>query len=167
MRLWHRVTIALLLAGLLFGLGSYAEASEEARNQYPTPAELDTDYDRYVGQETLVFGTVERIDGSEARILVTDDEVEFPLRVRGFDTPVDVGGVVQVHGTLRPDWTIDARGMTVVNPGAGADLAKYVISGIAALVFLAVFFRDWRPDFASLTIRKRTRDEPAEGHTDG
>lgn len=166
-RSWQRLAVGVLLVAGIVALGSYYEATEEARSTYPTAAELDADYGEHAGMEALLFGTVESRDGPTAHIRVTDDTHEFTVRVDGLGAPVERGGVVMVYGTLGPEYTMTVRGATVVNPGANTNLKKYVISAAAALVFLAVFFRDWRLDVRTLTLRRRQGSAGTGGGEDG
>lgn len=164
---WQRLALGILLVAGIVALGSYYEATEAARSTYPTAAELDADYGQHVGEDALLFGTVESRDGATTTIHVTDDEHEFTVRVDGLDAPVETGGVVMVYGTLGPEYTMTARGSTVVNPGANTNLKKYAISAAAALVFLAVFFRYWWLDVRTLTLRRRQESTRTGGSKDG
>jgi len=152
---WRRLGLAVVLVGALFGMGVAAQATSEARWPYPSTDAVAADYDQYVGTETLVFGTVETVDGTSARIRVKTSTEPIRLSVTGFDAPVRPGGSVQVFGTLEPDRVIDAERVTVVNPASGSDLFKYAVSGIAVVVFLVVFCYHWRIDVGSVQLEGR------------
>lgn len=154
----HRVVrligiIALVAA--LFGLGVYAEATVESRWPYPPNEMIDENYDQYVGQETLLFGTVEEIRDGMAVIEVEHDSGTFLMEVQNFDATVQPGGIVQVYGTLGSDYTIDANRVVVVNPSARSGAFKIVISAVAAGLFLLVFFRYWRVNLDTLELEAR------------
>jgi len=150
-----RLVVIVALVAALFGLGVYADATEQDRWPYPTAETLDGNYGQYVGQETLLFGTVEEIRGESAVIEVEHDSGTFLMEVQNFDATVQPGGAVQVYGTLGADDTIDANRVVVVNPAALSTWYKYGVSAVAASLFLLVFFRYWQVNLDTLQLEAR------------
>lgn len=146
--------IGLLLLATA-GLGVAADATGEQRWPYPTADTLGTEYADYIGETTLLFGTVESVDDGTAQIIVEYDEGTFEMTVHNFDATVQPGGAVQVYGTLEPDRTIDADQVVVVNPAGSSLLFKYGISVVAVVLFLLLFFRYWRIDWHSYSLEVR------------
>lgn len=146
-----RVVLIVVLAGLVFGMGMHAGTERPYEQQhwpYPDGDDIAADYDRFVGSETLLWGTVQRVDQSSrtAAIRLTTDDGPIELTVTGFDAAVEPGGVVQVYGTLRSGGTVDAANIVVVNPAGSSAIVKYAVSAVGALLVLVAFFRRWRPD---------------------
>ncbi|WP_135820703.1 hypothetical protein [Halostella litorea] len=153
----RRAAVAVLLLAAIFGLCVHYDATEERRWDSPTSDELAAEYDAHVGERTLVFGTVERVD-SDARtatVSVEHDGGEFAMTLRGFDRDVEPGGTVQAYGTLEAGRTMTVSESVVVNPDGGAALYKYAVSAVGALGILALFFRRWRVDPATLSFVPR------------
>jgi hypothetical protein len=146
--------IGLLLLATA-GLGVAADATGEQRWPYPTADTLGAEYADHTGETTLLFGTVESVDDGTARILVEYDEGTFEMTVHNFDASVQPGGAVQVYGTLKPNRTIDAGQVVVVNPAGSSLLFKYGISVVAVVFFLLLFFRYWRIDWQSYSLEAR------------
>lgn len=141
----------IVLVGLVFGMGLHAgtERPYEQRHwPYPTGEDIVTDYDRFVGEETLLWGTVQTVDRDDGtlQLRVSTDEGPLELSVTGADAAVEPGGVVQVYGVLGPDRTIEATNVIVVNPADDSATVKYGVSAVGAVLVLALFFRRWRPD---------------------
>lgn len=155
MKARYRALVALVLLAGLGGLTVHADVTADDRWPYPGPDSLEANYDRYVGQRTFVTATVAAVDGTE--MTVEDDTADSVLRLRvtGVDAPVEPGGVVQVYGTIRPERTIAAERVEVVNSSFGAELYKYGASAVGALGFLLLFFRYWRPDTDTWTLEAR------------
>lgn len=152
-----RVAVAgVLVAGVLLA-GVYYDAAEDRHDPYPEEERLATDYLSHVGQQALLFGTVERVDADRetATITVESDEGPFRLTVRAFDARVEPGGTVQVYGELRPDRTVAAERVVVVNPTGGSAAVKYAVSAVGAALVVAVFLRHWRVDLRTLTVEAR------------
>lgn len=141
-----RLALGLVLAAALGGAFVHYGASYEQQWPYPTQTELGEDYDAHLGQETLVFGTVE--SNTETGLRIRVDTASGPLSMRVPDARVDVrpGGVVQVYGTVAPDSVLDAENVAVVNGAGDAELYKYAVSAVAALAILVGFFRYWTVD---------------------
>jgi hypothetical protein len=147
----RRVGLIVVLAALVFGMGLHAGTDRSFEEQYwpyPEGDDIAADYDRFVGNETLLWGTVQRVDRASgtATIRLTTDQGPFELTVTGFDAAVEPGGVVQVYGTLRPDRTVGAANVVVVNPTGSSTTVKYAVSALGAVLVLVAFFRRWRPD---------------------
>lgn len=157
MRLAVRVLGVVVLLGAVTGLCLHYGANEERADPYPKNEALATDYDAHVGEDTLVFGTVRDIDrdANTATVEVDSDVGPFDMTVTGFSGSVQPGGVVQVYGVLRPERTIDATNVAVVNPAGSSNLYKYAVSAVGAVLVLALFFRQWRfdPDGLAFEVR--------------
>lgn len=150
---------ALVLALVLAG-GVHYDAREEHHRVQPTTDEVLTEYDRHVGERTLLFGTVEDVDPDAKTATVrVDDADPTTMHVRGFEADALRGGSVQVYGTLRPDRVIDAETVVVVNRDPGAQYYKYAASAVGALGILVSFFRDWRIDWSALAFAPRGDDD--------
>lgn len=146
MRLAARLLAFALILGVLAGLCLHYGATASAHDPYPETGDLATDYDAHVGEEALVFGEVAAVDdgANSASIRVDSADGPFELTVRDFTTAIESGGLVQVHGTLRPDRTIEPDTVEVVNPSGSSDLYKYAVSAVGAVLVLVVFLRRWR-----------------------
>ncbi|MBV0900426.1 hypothetical protein [Haloarcula salina] len=155
MRARYRALVALVLLAGLGGLAVHADVTGDDRWPYPGPEALESDYDRYVDQRTFVTGSVAAVDGTEMTVEADTPNSVLRLRVTGVAAPVEPGGVVQVYGTIRPDRTIAAERVEVVNSSFGAELYKYGASAVGALGFLMLFFRYWRPDTDTWTLEAR------------
>ena len=158
--------VVVLLAAV-GGLCVHYDATFDDNAPYPSTEDLATDYGNYVGEETLVFGDVERVnaDADRATIRVDSDEGDFELVVERFVERVRPGGVVQVYGTLEADYTMSAMNVAVVNPVGASKAYKYAVSVVGAVLVLAVFFRRWRVDTESLAFELRSGGD-AEGDGD-
>jgi len=108
--LWQRIVVAFLLLSALGGLFVHEDATSDAREPYPQPHELATDYERYVGETVLVYGTVTAVDGSDIVVDAESEGVTVEPRVSGASVAVRPGGVVQVYGELRPGQEMAADG---------------------------------------------------------
>ncbi|WP_436929429.1 hypothetical protein [Halosimplex halobium] len=152
-----RLVGVVALLGVLGGVCVHYDAVAPTQSPYPEPEELATGYDAHVGERTLLFGTVRRVDAGADRATVRVDSAEgpFEMTVTGFAERVRPGGVVQVYGTLQADRAIDASAVAVVNPAGASKGYKYAVSAVGALLALAAFFRRWRVDRESLTFEVR------------
>ena len=155
MNVWKRVLLAVLLLAALGGLFVHEDATADARTPYPEPHELAADYESYVGETVLAFGTVTDVDGDDTVIEAESEGVTIDLRVTGATATVEPGGVVQVYGELRPGREIAAQRTVVVNDSSGAEWYKYGVSVVGALGFLVVFLRQWRVDRETWTLEAR------------
>ncbi|WP_436926785.1 hypothetical protein [Halosimplex amylolyticum] len=162
-----RVVGAVALLGAVVGLGVHYDATEGEHDPYPESETLATDYGAHVGEEAFVSGTVERVDAGadRATISVDSDEGDVRMTVEGFTERVQPGGVVQVHGTLEADRTIDAANVAVVNPAGGSKRYKYAVSAVGAVLVLVVFFGEWRVDTETLAFETRAKDGSETGGT--
>lgn len=151
----RRVLLAAVLVGLVFGMGVHYDSAEEGQWPYPDTDRLAAEYDRYVGEQALLFGTVESVSGGTARLSVEHTGGAFPLTVEGFDADVEPGGVVQVLGRLEPGRTMTPEAVAVVNPSGSSLVYKYGTSLVGAALVLVVFFRYWRVDWGSLSLEVR------------
>lgn len=149
--------VAVLLLGAVAGMAVHYDAAYDDRWPYPTEDNLAESYDAHVGEQTLLFGTVETLDeGTQtARVRVEHSGGTFTMTVQNIDADVGEGGVVQLLGTLRPDRKIEADAVAVVNPAGSSNLYKYAVSILGALLVLVLFFRHWQIDFQKLTIEAR------------
>lgn len=164
MHLAVRLVAAVVLVGLLLGLCVQYDSAYDENSPYPPTDELATNYDDYVGEETLLFGTVRDIEvagnatpPNRATIEVDSSEGTFEMTVREFRGDVKPGGVVQVYGTLQSDRTIEATNVEVVNPAGSSNLYKYAVSAIGAILVVALFFRRWQ--FNADTLAFEVRDD--------
>lgn len=153
----RRFVLAILLVGLAVSAGVHYDAAEERHWPYPTGDQLYDDYERHVGEEALLFGTVRSVDRDAGTAVV---EVEtgagtFTVQVREFDAEVEPGGSVQVYGTLEDDRAMTVSNVVVVERTPGERLFKYWTSAVGAVLALAAFFRYWRIDPKRLTFEPR------------
>lgn len=146
MRLSVRLFLIAVLSLSVFGMGVHYDATDERHWPYPSSDDLAADYAAHVGEDAFLFGTVEQIDGDTAEILVTHTGGTFTLTVEGLDVTVQPGGTVQVVGELRPDRTMVASNVAVVNPAGSSKAYKYAVSLVGAVLVLVVFFREWQID---------------------
>jgi hypothetical protein len=154
-KLRTRVLLAAVLVGLVFAMGVHYDSAEDEHWPYPDADRLAAEYDRYVGERALLFGTVESVSSGTARLSVESATGSFPLTVREFDATVEPGGTVQVLGRLGPGRTMTAEAVAVVNPSGSALVYKYGTSLVGAALVLAVVFRYWRVDWNSLSLEAR------------
>lgn len=160
MRTRWRLGLIVLAIALILVSGVHYDAREEHHRTQPTTDEVLTEYDRHVGERTLLFGTVEAVDSVAGTATIRVDGAEpATLQVRGFEGAVDRGGTVQVYGTLRAGHRIDADEVVVVERGPGASTYKYGVSAVGALAILVVFFRNWRIDVRRLQFVPRGGDD--------
>lgn len=153
---WRRVGLALLFVTAALGLCVAGEATYEDRWPYPTAESVVADYDQHVGQRTLLFGSVERVDGSTATVRIDgSDGAYLDLTVANVEASVEPGGAVQVTGTLQPGHHLRADDVVVINASPGAKLWKYAASLVGLLVFLGLFFRHWRVNPRALAVEGR------------
>lgn len=138
-------------------MGVHYDSIEDRHWPYPDSDALATDYDRHIGEKTVLFGSVQAVDRSSntARMSVEHDEGRVQMTVRDFDVAVRTGGVVQVLGTLEQDQTIRADRVAVVNPSGLSELYKYAVSLVGAALVLVVFFRHWRVNTAEYSFEAR------------
>ena len=153
--LWKRLLVAVLLLSALGGLFVHEDATSDARTPYPEPHELAADYESYVGETVLVYGTVTAVDGSDILVDAESEGVTVELRVTGTSAAVEPGGVVQAYGELRPDRALSAERAVVVSDSDGAEWYKYGVSVLGALGFLVVFLWQWRLDRETWTLEAR------------
>ena len=157
---WHRGAIVLVVLLLVVGAGIHHDAREESHRSQPTDDELVANYERHVGERTLLFGTVEGVDASgETATIRVEGPEPLRMQVRGFDADVVPGGAVQIYGTLRPGHAIEAENVVVVNRSPGARYYKYAASAVGAFVILVAFFRDWGIDRSTLAFVPRGEDD--------
>ncbi|GCF13265.1 hypothetical protein Harman_12000 [Haloarcula mannanilytica] len=155
MYVWVRVVIALSVCLALGGLFVHAEVTEDQWHPYPDAEELAAEYDSYVGQDVMIFGTVTEHSEGGMEIMAESDGTSITLQVTGTETAVEPGGVVQVYGTLEPGQRITAERIEVVNSSRWAELYKYGASVVGALGFLLLFFRYWRLNRDTWTLEAR------------
>jgi len=154
-QLWQRLAVAGLLFVALCGLFVHADVTAAEREPYPEPHELAADYDSYVGETILLFGDVTATDADGVDIEAESEGVTIDRRVDGTSAAVGPGGSVQVYGELRPNRTMAAGSVVVINDSGGAEWYKYVVSAVGAVGFLAAFLRRWRVDTETWTVEAR------------
>lgn len=156
MRLAVRLAVTVLAAGLVFAMGVHYDVASETHWPYPDADDLAEEYDSHVGERTLLFGRVQSANAAaeRARIRVEHSSGEFNMTVTGFGADVEPGGTVQVLGTLEPGYELTADRVVVVNPSGGAELLKFGLSIVGALLVLVAFFRHWRIDRDALAFRR-------------
>ncbi|MFT4882023.1 MAG: hypothetical protein ACI9HI_002043 [Salinirussus sp.] len=151
----RRVLLAAVLVGLVFGMGVHYDSAEAGQWPYPDTDRLAAEYDQYVGEQALLFGTVESVSEGTTRLSVEYTTGSFSLTVREFDADVEPGGVVQVVGRLEPGRAMTPEAVAVVNPSGSSLVYKYGTSLVGAALVLVVFFRYWRVDWGSLSLEVR------------
>ncbi len=147
--------LAVALVGLVFAMGVHYDSADEERWPYPDTDRLAAEYDQYVGEQALLFGTVESVSAGTARLSVEHAGGSFPLTVREFDANVEPGGVVQVLGRLESGRAMTPDAVAVVNPSGSSLVYKYSTSLVGAALVLVVLFRHWRVDWRSLSLEVR------------
>ncbi|WP_121821397.1 hypothetical protein [Halostella salina] len=164
---WRRAAVGVVLLAAVLGLCVHFDATEERRWDSPTEDELAADYDAHVGERALLFGTVERIDrdAGTATVRVEHDGGEFTIRLRSVRADVAPGGLVQAYGRLGPGRTMTVSETVVVERDGGAALYKYAVSLVGAVGILALFFRRWRVDVATLSFVPREGETVTSGPT--
>lgn len=155
MRVWVRVAVVIGLSLILGGLFVHAAVTAEQRSPYPDAEDLSSEYDSYIGQQLMVFGTVTETSESGMEIRAESDGTSITLTVTGTTAAVEPGGVVQVYGTLEPDQRITAERIEVVNSSRWAEFYKYGASAIGAFGFLLLFVRYWRLNRDTWTLEAR------------
>lgn len=157
MRGSRRIALALVLLAATAGLCVVEAGSEAQRWPYPTTEQVVTDYDATVGERVFLTGTVRETTGTDGTfaLAVEDAGRERVLAVRDLDSDVRPGAVVQVLGTVRPGDAVDTERVVVVSPTPGAEWRKWALSGVAVLVFLGLFAREWRVDLRALRVEVR------------
>lgn len=146
-----------MLVAALVGLCVYYGATWAANWPYPTTEDLVTDAGSYVGGAVLVTGPVSAVDAVNGTMTVvpSGSYPSFEMTVTGVERAVEPGGTVHVFGTLRPDGTVSADRVLVVNATFAAELYKYGVSVVGAALVLVVFFRRWRLDREALAFEVR------------
>ena len=143
-----RLLGVVLLGLLLVGMGSHYETSHEDHWPYPGGTELHTEYEKHVGEQTFLSGTVQSVDreNETVEILVETEHGQLPLTVSGVSRSIQPGGALQVYGTVDPDHHLAADSVVVVNPAGSSKAFKYAVSLVGALLVVVLFFRHWRVD---------------------
>jgi hypothetical protein len=152
----NRLLAAVVLVALLLPMGVHYSTSAGEHWPYPSGDDIQANNEQYVGQETFLFGTVLETRSDTGVIRVETDIGSFNATVRGFDADAQQGGVVQVVGTVRPNYVIDASNVRVVNPAGASKLYKYVVSLVGAALVVVAFFRHWRVNLAELSFEVRS-----------
>jgi len=160
MRTRWRVGLIVLLVGVILVSGVHYDIREEHYREQPTTDEILTEYDRHVGERTLLFGTVKTVDAdAETATIRVEGPDPTRMQVRDFDADVSRGGTVQIHGRLRSGHRIDAETVVVINPDPAVRFYKYGASAVGALAILAAFFRDWRIGWSARGFVPRGEDD--------
>lgn len=155
MKLWARVAMAVLLVTVLFGSTVHYDMAEDDHDPYPQNEDLATDYDAHVGEQTLLFGTVQSVENDQVVIQVESDAAPFEMTVPNATAEVQPGGVVQVYGTLGPERVIQPERTEVVNVSGGSNTYKYGVSAVGALLVVILVFRYWTIDTEEWAIEVR------------
>lgn len=146
MKLWVRVAMAVLLVAVLFGTSVHYKVAEPDHDPYPQEEKLATDYDAHIGEQALLFGTVQSVEDDRLLVQVESDAGPFEMTVSNATARVQPGGVVQVYGTLGPEQVIQPERTEVVNASSGSDTYKYGVSAAGALLVAILFVRYWTID---------------------
>ena len=169
MRLAVRFAVAAVLLAALVGLCVHHGATYDERWPHPTGDQLREEYDAFVGERVLLFGTVRAVDSESGTVTIriTDsaDAVAAELSVDGVDGQVAPGGTVQVYGTLEADRTMTADRTVVVNRDATAARYKLAASVAGGLLAVGYFLRYWRPSVRRVGFEPRAGSAP-ESATD-
>jgi len=157
MKLQPRILLILVLLVALVAMGVQYDATAGKHWPYPNAKQLSENYDRYVGEEVFLFGTVERINDQKqtARIRVDHSGGAFLLSVRRVEVDVRSGGVVQVLGELQREHVIVAKNVAVVNPAKLSKVYKYAVSLVGVLLLVISFFQYWRVNRDTLCFEAR------------
>ena len=154
-----RISIAVLLIGGVLGMGIHYGSEEDAHYPYPDETDLKTSPHSHIDTQVFVFGTVEEINEDEntARIRIETDSDPFTAEITNFSTQQNVqpGGIVQVYGTFQREYVIAADTVRVVNPAGTSDIYKYVVSAVAAVLIVVLFFQYWRVNVRTLSFEVR------------
>ena len=141
------VVLGAALAGLLVWYGSMGVAPGET--SYPGTEALGADYDRYVGQQVELYGTVVETDP-----LVIESTYGDGRRTRyvleGVDRPVGEGDRVGAFGVAREGRRIEVENAVVV-PSWGLPYT-YGVSFLAGVWVLWRIVRDWALDRTELGL---------------
>lgn len=168
-----RAIVIVLLLGALVGLAAYYDVAAEEEMPYPDAERLADDPGAYEGQNVLVYGVVEHVEGNELTMIV-DGSTE--ITVRGVErTTVEPGGVVQVYGpivveslavesesvaaetesrsvdvnresTAASHTILYADAVVVVNESRSDQAYKLVTSLLGLCLVVGLFLRHWRVD---------------------
>jgi hypothetical protein len=152
-----RALLIVLAVGLVFGMGVHYESQYDDRWPYPDTDSLATDYESHVGEEVLLFGTVQSVDrgSATAQLEIEHATGTFEVTAQSFDADVRQDGVVQMTGTLEPNHVIVTETVAVVNPAGSSTLYKYGVSLVGALLVTVAFFKQWRIDRETLSFEAR------------
>lgn len=143
--------LAVVLLGTFVHYGA-----DGPRRSYPSPGSIDANYDSHVGEEAFLLATVTEVSETGVVTLrVRGTGSPYELSARGVDASVSSGALVQIHGDLGPDREVSVRNVVVVNETQSAELYKYAISVVGALLVLVFFFRYWTVDTNSLAFEVR------------
>lgn len=153
----RHLLVAVVLVGLALAGGVHYDAVEADHWPYPTADQVSDDPDQYVGEQVILFGTVVSVDPvtETARIEVTSHSGPFTMHIQSFQAPVEIGGVVQVYGTIESDHTLVASSVVIVEETPADRRFKYGVSVLGPLLALAAFFRYWRVEWSTMTFEPR------------
>jgi hypothetical protein len=140
-------------------MGVHYDSNAGTHYPYPDSADLKVSSETHTGTEVFVFGTIEELNEAQntARIRIDTDEGPFTVEVTKFSTQRNVqpGGVVQVVGTFQSESVIEADTVRVVNSAGSSKSYKYVVSLVAAVFIVVLFFQYWRVNVRTLSIGRR------------
>ncbi|WP_226479842.1 DNA-binding protein [Natrinema amylolyticum] len=160
MRPGSRLIIVAALLVVLGGLCVHYDAAYDENWPHPTGDQIqEQGLEPFVGDRLLLFGEVRTVDSDAktATIHVMDDsdEVAAELEVRGVDSDVKPGGVMQVYGTLESETVLRADRTVVVNRGPDATAYKLGASVVGLLLAIGYFLRQWRVNLREFAFEPR------------
>ena len=142
-----RVLLAVVSVLSLLGLCIHYGATDDDRWPYPTAEQLDAEYERYVGEDVLLFGDVRSVrgDGMELEVPVSGgDSDHIVVTTDRVPDGLEEGGFVQVYGVIQPDNHVDAMEVAVVDRTPAHRLYKLAVSVIGLGVAAGYFLWHWR-----------------------
>ncbi len=149
-----RAIIPLVLIGGVLSLGVHYDVQESNHDTYSDTENLKIAPEEYIDRQVFVIGTVEELSEEQntATIRIETDNGPFTADIERFSAQrgVQSGGVVQVYGTFRGEYLIQADNVRVVNPAGSSNIYKYAVSIVAAILIMILFFRYWSLNLQTL-----------------
>lgn len=150
MRQGVRLVVIVILVAATVGLVIHHGAAYEDGWPYPTGEQLAEDIGTHDGEQVLVFGTVETIEDG-AFVIEVEDDPRHLVTVEADPPDVDVGGVVQVYGTVEDGHsTMSADEIVVVNDRPRDQWYKLILSVGGVVLAAGMFLWYWSVDWRSL-----------------
>ncbi|UTF54764.1 hypothetical protein [Natronosalvus rutilus] len=153
-RLFALGILLLAFVGLFVAYG--ALEPDPALHDYPGDEELAIDYDRYVGQQVDIGGTVIATDPLTIEVDHEHGTDTYVIR-NGPETAV--GQDLRVFGTVRPDGELLAQETIVQERWELAYM--YLVSLLAAGWLVVRALRHWRVDPQALAVIPHKEDADA------